>query len=68
MIVASILAGSFTTIPAGYRGVVIRFSDVTGSILSEGLQFKLPFIDSVVKMSVQTQKYEADSLAVTNDL
>ena len=68
LIVASIIAGSFTTIPAGHRGVVIRFSAVTGSILDEGLKTKLPFIDSVVKMSVQTQKYEADSLAVTNDL
>ena len=68
LIVASIIAGSFTTIPAGHRGVVIRFSAVTGRILDEGLQTKLPFIDSVEKMSVQTQKYEADSLAVTNDL
>ncbi len=68
LIVASIIAGSFTTIPAGHRGVVIRFSAVTGSILDEGLKTKLPFIDSVVKMSVQTQKYEADSSAVTNDL
>ena len=68
LIVASIIAGSFTTIPAGHRGVVIRFSAVTGSILDEGLKTKMPFIDSVVKMSVQTQKYEADSLAVTNDL
>jgi regulator of protease activity HflC (stomatin/prohibitin superfamily) len=68
LIVASIIAGSFTTIPAGHRGVVIRFSAITGSILEEGLRTKLPFIDSVEKMSVQTQKYEADSLAVTNDL
>jgi len=68
VIVASIIAGSFTTIPAGHRGVVIRFSAVTGSILNEGLQMKLPFIDSVVKMSVQTQKYETDSSAITNDL
>ena len=68
LIVVSIIAGSFTTVPAGYRGVVIRFSAITGGILSEGLQTKLPFIDSVEKMSVQTQKYEADSLAVTNDL
>ena len=68
LIIASIVAGSFTTVPAGHRGVVIRFSAVTGGILSEGLQFKLPFLDSVEKMSVQTQKYEADSLAVTNDL
>lgn len=58
----------FTTIPAGHRGVVIRFSAVTGTILEEGLQTKMPFFDSVVKMSVQTQKYEADSSAITNDL
>ncbi|MFC1897298.1 prohibitin family protein [Chloroflexota bacterium] len=68
LIIASLILGSFTTIPAGHRGVVIRFSAVTGSILKEGLQGKLPFIDSVEKMSVQTQKYEADSSAVTNDL
>lgn len=68
VIVISLIAGSFTTIPAGYRGVVIRFSAITGGILNEGLRTKLPFIDSVVKMSVQTQKYETDSSAITNDL
>ncbi|MFC1907024.1 hypothetical protein ACFLW8_02950, partial [Chloroflexota bacterium] len=45
LIIASLIFGSFTTIPAGHRGVVIRFSAVTGSILEEGLQTKLPFID-----------------------
>ena len=68
LIIASIIIGSLTTIPAGHRGVVVRFSAVTGTILEEGLQTKLPFIESVVKMSVQTQKYETDSSAVTNDL
>ena len=58
LIIASFIAGSFTTIPAGYRGVVIRFSAVTGTILGEGLRTKLPFIDSVVKIEVRTQKYE----------
>ncbi len=68
LIVASIIAGSFTTIPAGHRGVVIRFSAVTGTTLGEGLRTKLPFIDSVVKMEVRTQKYETPSAAITNDL
>ncbi len=68
VIIASFIAGSFTTIPAGHRGVVIRFSAVTGGILNEGLQTKLPFIDSVVKMEVRTQKYETNSSAITNDL
>ncbi|MFC2066333.1 prohibitin family protein [Chloroflexota bacterium] len=68
LIVASLIFGSFTTIPAGHRGVVIRFGAVTGSILKEGLQTKLPFLDSVEKMSVQTQKYEADAAAASRDL
>jgi regulator of protease activity HflC (stomatin/prohibitin superfamily) len=68
VIIASLIFGSFTTIPAGQRGVVIRFSAVTGTILSEGLRMKLPFIDSVVKMSIQTEKYETGSSAITQDL
>jgi len=68
VIVASLIFGSFTTIPAGHRGVVIRFSAVTGTILNEGLQMKLPFIDSVVKMSVQTEKYETAAASASRDL
>jgi len=68
IILASLILGSFTTIPAGHRGVVIRFSAVTGTILGEGLQTKLPFIDSVVKMSVQTEKYETGAASASRDL
>jgi len=68
LIIASLIFGSFTTIPAGHRGVVIRFSAVTGTILNEGLQMKLPFIDSVVKMSVQTEKYETGAASASRDL
>ena len=68
IIVISIIAGSFATIPAGHRGVVIRFSAVTGTILNEGLQMKLPFLDSVVKMSVQTEKYEIGAASASRDL
>ena len=32
LIIASMIFGSFTTIPAGHRGVVIRFSAVTGTV------------------------------------
>jgi len=68
VIVASLIFSSFTTIPAGHRGVVIRFQAVTGTILDEGLRTKLPFIDSVVKMEIRTQKYEIPSAAITKDL
>ncbi|MFC1991751.1 prohibitin family protein [Chloroflexota bacterium] len=68
IIAASLVLGSFTTIPAGSRGIVIRFSAVTGSILEEGLRTKLPFLDSVVLMSVQTQKYETGAASASRDL
>jgi len=68
LVVAGLLLDSFAAIPAGHRGVVIRFSTVTGQILNEGLQVKLPFIDSVVTMSVQTQKIEATATAASRDL
>ena len=68
LVVGSVIFGSFTTIPAGQRGVVIRFGAITGNVLGEGLKTKVPFLDSVVKMSVQTQKYEAASTAASRDL
>lgn len=68
LIVVSFLASAFTTVPAGQRGVVIRFGAVTGVVLDEGLQTKLPILDSVIKMSVQTQKYEANAISASKDL
>ena len=68
IIVASVVFSLFTTVPAGHRGVVIRFSAVTGRILTEGLQTKVPVLDSVVKMSVQTQKYEVKAASASRDL
>ncbi|MBN1211577.1 MAG: prohibitin family protein [candidate division Zixibacteria bacterium] len=68
LVVASIVFGSFTTVPAGHRGVVIRFSAVTGTVLGEGLRTKVPFIDSVVMMDVRTDKYEVGAAAASRDL
>jgi len=68
IIVISVIAGAFTAVPAGHRGVVIRFSAVTGTILNEGLQVKLPFIDSVIMMDVRTNKYETGAASASRDL
>ncbi len=68
LIVISIVGSSFAAVPAGHRGVVIRFNAVTGTVLEEGLQTKLPFIDSVVMMDVRTDKYEVGAAAASRDL
>lgn len=64
-----IIIGSFVVIPAGSEGVVIQFGAVTGTTMQQGLHFKLPFVQSIVKMDIRTQKYTADGLtAASKDL
>ncbi len=59
---------SFTIIPAGHTGVVMTLGKVSENVMQEGLNFKIPFVQSVVKMSNKIQVYEVDSSAVSKDL
>jgi regulator of protease activity HflC (stomatin/prohibitin superfamily) len=54
LIVLVVLGGSFYTIDAGERGVVLRNGKVVGTA-EPGLSFKLPIVDSVREITVQTQ-------------
>lgn len=67
-VVLIILGGSFGTVRAGQVGIKTRFSAVTGKILNPGVYFKLPFIESVVKMDTQTQKEQTTAGAASKDL
>jgi regulator of protease activity HflC (stomatin/prohibitin superfamily) len=49
-----VLGGSFYTIDAGERGVILRNGKVVGTA-EPGLGFKLPIVDSVKEITVQTQ-------------
>jgi prohibitin 2 len=57
----------FTIIPAGERGVALRFGAVTGNIINEGLQPKNP-IDKIIRINVQTQLYEVPAASASKDL
>ncbi|AQS64361.1 Modulator of FtsH protease HflC [Rhizobium rhizogenes] len=50
----SIVFGSWYTIDQGERGVVLRYGAIAGTA-EPGLGFKLPVIDSIVRISVQSQ-------------
>lgn len=63
-----IIFGTFYTIPAGYRGVVLTFGKPSATSTGEGINFKIPLIQSVVKMDTRTQKYEAELTAASSDL
>src|SRR5690349_13410427 len=58
----------FGTIPAGERGIHLRFSAVTGKVLGEGLYFVIPLIESVQTMDIKIQKEEMKSDAASKDL
>jgi regulator of protease activity HflC (stomatin/prohibitin superfamily) len=60
--------GSFYIINAGERGILLTFGKVDISAKGEGLHFKLPIIQKIVKMDVKTLKYEADLTAASRDL
>ena len=63
-----ILSTCVGIVGAGQRGVLLRFGAVTGTIKNEGLYFKIPFVEEVVLMSTQIQKYSTLSTASSKDL
>lgn len=58
----------FVFVPVGYRGVAIRLGNTTGNIYGQGLNFKIPFIESSVNIEVRTQKESVKATAASKDL
>lgn len=61
-----IFFGSWYTIPAGERGIVLTFQKPNMIPTSEGLHFKIPLIQHVVKMDIKTQKYTIEKAAAAS--
>ena len=57
-IVAILFFGSFYTVSAGHRGVLLTFGKPSDTSMTEGLHLKIPLVQKVVKMEVRTQKTE----------
>ncbi len=68
ILVIIVIAGSAVIVGAGQRGVLLRFGAVSGTSFDEGLHFKIPFVDQVVMMSTQIQKYTAPATSSSKDL
>lgn len=68
IVIIIFLFGSFYTIDAGHRGIVKTFGAPSMDAKGEGLHLKIPIAQRVVKMSVQTMKYEAKASAASKDL
>jgi regulator of protease activity HflC (stomatin/prohibitin superfamily) len=62
------LFSTFYTIGAGERGVILTWGNPSMDAKGPGLHVKIPFAQTVVKMTVQTMKYDADASAASKDL
>ena len=59
---------SFTTIKSGEVGLKVRFGKIVDTTLSEGFNFKIPYIESIKKINIKVQKLELDTESSSKDL
>ncbi len=59
---------AFTVVEAGHTGVVVTLGKVNEGVLQEGLHFKIPFIQEIVKIDNRIRKLEVRTEAFSKDL
>ncbi|MCJ7731179.1 prohibitin family protein [Candidatus Bathyarchaeota archaeon] len=64
----AIVSTAAVRVPSGYRGVLLTWGKVEDTVFNEGLNFKVPFSQTVVLMNVQIQKAESIEATATKDL
>lgn len=67
VVVFMILRSSVVIVPAGYRGILLRFGAVQG-VLNEGMNIIIPFISSSEIIEVRTQKEQSSASAASRDM
>ncbi|MBU1570902.1 MAG: prohibitin family protein [Proteobacteria bacterium] len=55
-------------IGAGERGIVLNFGAVQEKVLGEGLHFRVPIVQEIIRMDVKVQKAETAAAAASADL
>lgn len=56
------------TVSPGEVGLIVRLGKLQEAVYTEGLNFKVPLIDKVVKINIQTQKVQATAESASKDL
>ena len=67
LICAAVIASGLSVIETGERGVVLRLGRYAGT-MDEGLNFKIPMVDRVVKLTVRDTKYTAKLEVSSSDM
>ena len=67
-IVLILIFASISTVPTGHVGIKTRFGAVQNDVITEGLNLKLPFIESIKKMDCRTQRVDIEGESASKDL
>jgi regulator of protease activity HflC (stomatin/prohibitin superfamily) len=62
------LFSSFKTIKSGEVGLKVRFGKIVNTKLNEGFNFKIPYIEKIVKVNIKVQKAELTTESSTKDM
>ena len=68
LVLSVLFCSSFRTIKSGQVGIRVRFGKVVSSQMNEGVNFKIPVIEKIVKMNIQVQKTEIETESSSKDL
>lgn len=68
LVAVIIVLNAFTAVTSGHTGVVTTFGKVSDQVLSEGLHFKIPFVQDIILVDNRVQKAEAECSSASKDL
>lgn len=68
LLAIAVIGNCFTIVDAGHTGVVVTLGKVNEGVLQEGLHFKAPFVQRIVKIDNRIVKLEVDTEAFSKDL
>ncbi len=63
-----LLLNPVVIIDTGHRGIRVRYGQVIGEALEEGIKFKTPFVDTIIEFDTRTRKTEESSSTYTKDV
>ena len=59
---------SFTAVKSGEVGLKVRFGKIVDTSISEGINFKVPYIEKIVRVDIKVQKSELSIESSTKDM
>ena len=68
VLVILFIANPFIIVGAGERGVVLNFGAVQNEVFGEGIHFRVPFVQRVIRMDVRVHKSQVEAESVSKDL